>query len=76
MIVYTHPGVVIDWNWSDELTAWTTRGARDDWADAVIVKHRLGFRPGSEHGAAAAAQRWWMTHPTSADASAKGDETG
>lgn len=59
MIVYAKRGVIIDWNWADELTAWETTGARDDWADAVTARQRLDSRPPNAHQAAAAAHAWW-----------------
>lgn len=59
MIVYAHHGVAIDWNWSNELTAWSTTGARDGWAESPIARHQLDHSPRSELAAAAAAGRWW-----------------
>jgi len=56
MIVYAQPGFAVDWDWSDELTVWSTR---HDRADRRIATHRLDHTPRREHDAAIAAARWW-----------------
>lgn len=55
MIVYAQPGYAIDWDWSAELSVWSTH---PDHADQVIARHRLDRAPRSE-AEAAAARRWW-----------------
>lgn len=56
MIVYWQQGYTIDWNWSAELTVWTTSRDR---AEQLVATHRLDRIPRSEHEAVGYAQRWW-----------------
>jgi hypothetical protein len=56
VIVYSQPGFAVDWDWSAQLTVWSTDPTR---FDQVIARHREDHPLDGKRTAAAVARRWW-----------------
>lgn len=56
MIVFGQRGFAIDWDWSTELTVWSSDG---DTVQARVATHSLPRVPEKEREAAVLARRWW-----------------
>jgi hypothetical protein len=56
--VFAQPGIVVDWDWASELTAWSSDDTR---VGALIGSCRLTRRPADELQATLQARRWLRT---------------
>lgn len=57
MIVHTEPGYAIDWDWSTDLTVWSTGVDR---FEKVLGTHQLERVPRRQSQAARMAAAWWQ----------------
>jgi hypothetical protein len=55
-IVFAQPGIAVDWDWANELTAWSSDNTR---VGALVDSYRLTRRPVDEFHATVQARRWW-----------------